>query len=511
MRYHTVRFALGTFLATLFACFSFAQPAPNSSPSAQTWISNVSILSPENLDHPSTGTVVIENGHILRIDRTSTAPKPPAGATVISGKGQYLIPGLIDSHVHLASVPGMGSAQEQGKAQMLESYFRQLPRSYLYYGYTTLVDLIVFDRKILQNFRQAPLHPDLYDCGEALPIANGYPMSFSPPAERFKNYPNFIYDPAQAASIPTEYKPEDHTPTADVARVKASGAICVKTFFERGFADNFKLPVITPEMLAEIRSASAQSGLLLFIHANSYEAQKVALNGNVDFIAHGMWHWKDHERSLDKEPQVPAEIRATLDQIAAAKIGYQPTIQVLEGERVYFEPEYLNSPALAKVVPQELLAWFKTPEGHWFGNLINEDKLPDERFRQIYDEGPLREVRQATTYLAQKNAYFTFGTDTPSSPTYGNLPGLNGYLEMQQLHNAGLSLTQIFQAATINNAHKLKLDAQLGTIEPGKTANLLLLSKSPLESLDAYDSITTIFLHGQPIPRDHLVANSTKQ
>ena len=35
---------------------------------------------------------------------------------------------------------------------------------------------------------------------------------------------------------------------------------------------------------------------------------------------------------------------------------------------------------------------------------------------------------------------------------YGNLPGLNGYLEMQQLLRAGLSLEQIFRAATINNA-----------------------------------------------------------
>lgn len=493
-------------LSSLVVLSSLFSSAPASAQSPQTWITNVTILSPENLDHPIVATVILENGRILRIDRTTT-PKPPTGATVISGKGQFLIPGLIDSHVHLASIPAMGSAQEQANPQLLDAYFRQLPRSYLYFGYTTLVDLVVFDRKVLNDFRQSPLHPDLYDCAESLPIANGYPMSFSPPAERFKNYPNFLYDPAQAASIPAEYKPEDHSPAAAVTRVKASGAICVKTYFERGFADNFKLPVVTPAMLAEIRRASTQSGLLLFLHANSWEAQKVGLAANVDVIAHGMWHWKDHERSLDNEPQVPAEVKTTLDQIAAAKIGYQPTLQVLEGERVYFEPDYLNSPALAKVVPNNLIDWFKTPEGHWFGNLINEDHLSDEQFRKIYDDGPIRRVRQSTAYLAQKNANFTFGTDTPSSPTYGNLPGLNGYLEMQQLHNVGLSLTQIFLAATLNNARKLKLDDQLGTIQPGKTANLLLLTKSPLESIDAYDSISTIFLHGTPFPRSQLSAN----
>jgi hypothetical protein len=101
---------------------------------------------------------------------------------VVSGKGQYLIPGLIDSHVHLASVPGMSFDQNEGKQKMIQEYFKQLPRSYLYYGYTTVVDLAVVDRQVLEDFRQAPLHPDLYDCGGSLPFANGYPcMSMSTP------------------------------------------------------------------------------------------------------------------------------------------------------------------------------------------------------------------------------------------------------------------------------------------------------------------------------------------
>jgi Amidohydrolase family len=497
-----------TLLAASLLATSSAQSPVKPSPSTQTWITDVTIISPENLDHTATGTVVIEDGHIVRVDRSSPSLKPPAGAVVISGKGQYLIPGLIDSHVHLASVPGMNSDQQAGKSQMIAAYRRQLPRSYLYYGYTTIVDLAVFSEKVLQDVRQSPLHPDVYDCGESLPLANGYPMSFWPAEQRFKQFPNFIYDPAQAGKIPAEYKPEDHTPTADVARVKNSGGICVKTFFERGFADNFRLPVITPEMIAETRRAATQSNLVLFLHGNSFESQKFGLAGDVDVIAHGMWHWRDRDRVLDNEPQLPAEIKTTLDEIARTKIGYQPTIQVLEGERVYFEPEFLSSRDVAKVVPQELLTWFRSREGQWFGDEINEEHLPAEQFRKIYDEGPLRRVRQATAYLAQKDANFVFGTDTPSGPTYGNLPGLNGYLEMQQLHQAGLSLSQIFKASTINNARKLKLDGQLGTIEPGKTANLLLLSKSPLQSLDAYDAISTIFLHGQPIPRESLAATA---
>ena len=110
-------------------------------------------------------------------------------------------------------------------------------------------------------------------------------------------------------------------------------------------------------------------------------------------------------------------------------------------------------------------------------------------------------------YLATKNARFLFGTDTPSAPSYGYLPGLNQYLEMQDLYRAGVSLPQILKAATIDNARAFRLDSQFGTIEPGKIANLLLLKKSPLASLEAYDSITMIWVHGKPILRDDLAAN----
>jgi imidazolonepropionase-like amidohydrolase len=81
---------------------------------------------------------------------------------------------------------------------------------------------------------------------------------------------------------------------------------------------------------------------------------------------------------------------------------------------------------------------------------------------------------------------------------------------MQQMQKAGLSLKQIFRAATINNAREFKLDSQIGTIEPGKLANFVLLKKSPLESLDAYDSIVTLWVHGRPISRDRLAANSSE-
>ncbi len=479
-------------------------PVPN--PKAdRVWITNVFIVSPENLDHIKKGSVLVENGHIAKVERSKT-PKRLADAEVVDGKGQYLIPGLIDSHVHLASVPAMPFDETPHEQEIAQEYFKQLPRSYLYYGYTTLIDLAVFDPPVLEDFRKTPLHPDLYDCGGSLPFANGYPMSFLPQAVRFKPFPNFIYDSKQADRIPPEYKPEDHTPAADVARVKSSGGICVKTYFERGFGPQRNLPVMGADVMAEIRKVATQDGLVLMMHANGFEASKFAVDGNVDVIAHGMWHWG----KFDKETQLPDEIKQVLDEIVAKKIGYQPTIQVLYGETAYFDPEYLKMEAISKVTPKSMIDWFQTPEGKWFGKAINGDNEPDAEFVKDYEQGPIRRVRQVVAYLASKDANFVFGTDTPSAPTYGNLPGLNGYLEMKQLQKAGLSLTQIFRAATINNAREFRMESQVGTIEPGKIANLVLMKKSPLESVDAYDSITEVFVHGKEVARESLTVESGK-
>lgn len=217
-----------------------------------------------------------------------------------------------------------------------------------------------------------------------------------------------------------------------------------------------------------------------------------------------MWNWGD----LDEKPDLPDEIKRLLDEIVEKRIGYQPTMQVLYGLEAYFDPDYLKNPAIAKVIPKSLADWFATPEGKWFGKELNDDGAPDAVVMGHLEHGPMRHVRQVVAYLASKHANFLFGTDTPSAPTYGNLPGLNGYLEMQQLQKAGMSLRQIFRAATISNARAFRLESQLGTIEPGKVANLVLLKNSPLESIEAYDSIRTVWVHGKEVSRESLAADA---
>jgi imidazolonepropionase-like amidohydrolase len=487
---------------------ALAQRAASQTPS-RTLITDVYIVSPESLDRVEKGSVLIENGHIVRVERGKQQAIIPAHVTVVPGAGRFLIPGLIDSHVHLAFVPGVrpevSFGPVEGRPAMVREYFKQLPRSYLYFGYTTLIDPAVVDRELLDDIRRAPDHPDVYDCGQSLPLANGYPMALAPPGMSFTLYPNFIYDAQQASGIPPQFKPQDHTPAAAVAAVKRAGGICVKTYFDRGYG-NVNLPVMAPDVLADIRKAATDAGLPLMIHANSFEAQTFAVAGDVDVIAHGMWNWGN----LSGQVEVPTVIKNLLDRIAQRRIGYQPTMQVMQGFRAYFDPGYLHLKAIPKVIPADMVDWCNSSDGNWFKKELAPANTPDAVMVQAYDQGPLRRVRGVVAYLASRDANFLFGTDTPAAPSYGNLPGLNGFLEMKQLQKAGWSLVQIFKAATINNAREFKLGSQLGTIEPGKIANLVLLERSPLESIDAYDSIVSIWVHGKPVSRSSLAADSNK-
>jgi imidazolonepropionase-like amidohydrolase len=482
------------------------------------WITNVKLVSPEKLDRVEAGSVLVEDGRIAAVQR-GPQTRMPAGARLVDGKGYYLTPGLIDSHVHLHAVPGMSIEQAKGEPALAAAYQRQLPRSFLYYGYTTVVDLAVSDMGVIERFRAAPLHPEVVHCGQPLPMANGYPMSFLSKERRFDAFPNFVQDPAQPTPVPPKFQGEDHSPRAGVARARADGAACVKTHFERGFGAERKLPVWSKPLFAEVRAATTAAGLVLVTHANSFEGQQFAVDGKADVLAHGMWHWG----SLNKSPGLPDEIRALLDRIIASGTGYQPTMRVLKGLDAYFDPAYLRQPGVRKVVPKALADWFGTPQGKWFGAELSEGASDGDML--LAGQAPLRRLRQVVAYQAGRDATNLFGTATPSTPTNRNQPRQNGFLEMppppppprpglwgsvggRRGGGGGGGGPPPPRAATINNARAFGILDRAGTIEPGKTANLLLMKDSPLASTQAYDSIVTLWVGGKQVERARLAAGA---
>jgi hypothetical protein len=403
-------------------------------------------------------------------------------------------------------VPGISPAAAAG---ISEAYYRQLPRSYLYFGFTTVVDLNVVDRERIEQLRRADVGPAVFDCGNALALANGYPMSNLPPAVRFERFPNFLYDSRQANSIPRKYSSEEHTPEAAVRRVEASGGICVKGHYEPGFDPTTgKLPVPTEELMRRVRDASHPRFPFL-LHANSIEAHRFAVAVGVDAVAHGLWNWGLPNAGGSGEP--PEPVREVLDAERRAGIAYMPTMRVLSGLAGLLNPAFLDDPHLAKVLPAELIAWYRTDEGQWFAKQIKGQLggVPAEHIPQLL--GSRTEPQRALAYVVSHGGRLLFGTDTPSAPTYANPPRYNCDLELRRMEAAGVLPRQILAAATVENARFFRLEDRYGTIERGKIANLLLLRDDPLGTTTAFDTIDTVILKGRIVSRQTLAAERGRE
>lgn len=471
-------------------------------------IENATVVSPERSEPTRNVTVSIRDGRIVSISRRSSARRAP-DAEVIDGRGLYLVPGLIDSHVHTGQVHGMTLQHEAAHPDVARAAREQNPRSYLYFGFTTLVDLIS-EPEAIKRWNAQPEHPDLYFCG-ATPIVDGYPMVWVPKPERYGQFPYLIVQRGEEAAAPDGIDPLAHTSEAVIARMKDDGASCVKTFYERGEAGQWPVPRL--DTIRALVVAAHKAHLPVLIHATSTEAQEFAVHAGADIIAHGLWSWSGEPGATELTPRVTN----ALNLIVKAQVGWQPTMQVTYGFRDLFDPDYLSDPQLARVLPPALIAWYRTPEGQWFRDTfarsfpenVLQSRDPAVRWQSIqaFYAGGQAGFTNVTRYMAEHNARLLFGTDTPSSPLYTNPPGLNGWREMTRLIEAGMTPAQIFRAATLANAQALRLDNEIGTVQVGKRANLLLLRRDPTQSIQAFDEIVKVILNGHALDRSALAAH----
>lgn len=443
-------------------------------------IGDVTVVSPERAAPLEHAYVRISEGKIVEVSTSRLR-----GETEIDGAGRYLIPGLIDSHVHLAVPPGFPSsmtpAQAAAQPKVVAASLAQDPRSYLFFGFTTVADLVGTAERTAR-WNALEIRPDAYFCGAAVIVKDQV---------RRMPTPFFSYLPAAGSQIPAAGGSIKGAAESIVGEIAAEGAVCVKTVY-----DEFGGMTPTVDAGKELVAAAHARGLPVFIHANRKRAQAFAVEAGIDVIVHGMWRNPNDGTVLDNEA------REILGAVARNGIGYQPTTQVIVGELDMLDDKYFARPAVSDAYTKSFLDYCAS----------EKDVCRIGRFRSARNEARIRETidwaGQVTNVLSKANARLLFGSDTPSDMLYANPPGLNGRLEMNNWISAGVSKEKLFHALTIDNARTLRLDSQIGTVEAGKTANLLLLRANPLDSVAAYDAIETVFLHGRAIVRSDLSARA---
>lgn len=497
----------------IIAALTTAHGAAGAEPTGRTVLGNVTVVSPERAVPLAGAWVVLDGGRIEAVHTERPSEEELAGARVIDGTNLWVTPGLIDSHVHLASLVGMLGKQRREHPELVAAYREQLPRSYLYFGFTSVVDLSVTDPDLIASLRAAPLGPSIFTCSEGLSLANGFRMSEDDPETRLDDYDNWLYDSYRPQVVPDRFDLSAHTPEAVVGRIVGSGGICVKTYYENGFGGTAPVTwdMPTVEIVRDVVAAAHEHSVPVLIHANSYESQRFAVDAGVDVIAHGMWHWGDVTDFLDVD-ELPETHRRLLEEIAARGIGYQPTIQVLASQRALFDTGYLDDRELRHVLPAVYIAWLQSPQGRWHRDALVEmfpevlGGKDDHELYTLFDRFADK-TKTITRVLAAHDARLLFGTDTPSGPAWGNPPGYNGYLEMLDWADAGVSPARLLEAATRANAEAFHLEDELGTVEPGKRADLLVLDENPLRSVEAWSSIRWVVKDGAVIDRARLSAS----
>ncbi|MEO6670740.1 MAG: amidohydrolase family protein [Ferruginibacter sp.] len=163
-----------------------------------------------------------------------------------------------------------------------------------------------------------------------------------------------------------------------------------------------------------------------------------------------------------------------------AKTGYTPTLIVcygaLSGEYYWYQH--------SNVWEKERLLRF-TPRTIVDTRSRHRVMAPEEEYENGY-----MLVSKSLKKLADAGVKINLGA-------HGQLQGLGAHWELWMLQQGGMSNMQVLQAATSNPAFNLGLDKWIGSLEPGKLADLLVLDKNPLENIRNTETITAVMINGR--------------
>ncbi|MEJ6473398.1 amidohydrolase family protein [Pseudoalteromonas piscicida] len=468
-------------------------------------IDNATILNPidkHQVEVISNHWLAIDNGKIIQISNIGAKPE---ASQVVDASGQYLIPGLTDSHVHLKTMPGL-LASDPNAEKMQTAFLQRQGANYLYYGVTQVIDPSNTAAG-MSKFAANGLAPDAYFCG-AMPVYQGYNAQGLSYAKLHQHKPYFAAQHNDPVNELTPSQVQAHQDAQPLTRMKSDGATCAKLYFEDGFGENSQLPLIRQADAKRLVDSAASLHLPVMAHANAVDMQQLAVEANINIMAHGLWNWLTPNTNKVANA-LPPKVKAVLDSIVEQDIAYQATLNVMHSLAKVTDNTFEFSPEYHNVLPLSQIDWYKSEAGRWFsremnqgwGTLSNQQKVA--RLEHVFHQG-----QQALRYLHKHGATLLLGSDTPPAPTYASQPGLSTYLELTMMHQAGVDLVSLLSAATINNANAFALEHRYGSVAEGKVANLLLLNSNPLESVSAYNNIDSIILTGSHIERSALHINA---
>ena len=424
-----------------------------------TVLNNVTVIDGTGAAAAPASAIVMTDGKIAWVG-PSAQLKAPKGADIKDMSGKFVMPGIIDSHVHIGLMHDVTQDEKYFTPENVDADLKQ----YTAYGVTT-VQVLGTDKDFVLELRNKqrksrPTMARVFSAGQGAVIKGGY--------GGLLGVTNPIATPEEGRKLVDEQA--------------AKGVDFIKIWVDD---ERKTIPVkMPPAVSSAIIDQAHKKGLRVVAHVFYQDDAKELIREGVDGFGHMVRDVPVDQELLDMMKSKGVwMVSPTLSREMAYSLAIMP---------------WLNDPFFTRgVTPGTLTA---------LRSMAREKAvvLGPTRFPGLPYEKEVFWDMDRTLYQALKNwqamvkAGVKTGMGTDSGPN-GRFPGFNAHEEMQLQVLAGRTPMEAIKSATSDNAEWLK-DKTIGTIEKGKWADLLVLDKNPLDDIRNTETINSVYIAGNSAP-----------
>ena len=391
-------------------------------------------------------TVIISGDRIQAVGPAATT-KVPHRARVIEAHGKWVIPGLIDSHVHFFQSGNLFTRPDAADFGRFVSYASEVQRNqarlpktfrvWLASGVTSVADVggPFWNFEVRDAARASAAAPRVATTGPLISMIPRPQLDLGdPPIIK-------VASPGDARAL--------------VARELPHKPDYIKVWFIHEQGDDLAAQESIVRATAE---AAHTAGLRLAVHATELVVAKAALRAGADFLVHSV-----QDELVDDEFIALARDRHIL---------YCPTLFVIMGYRYALSGTWQPTEAEQRLADPQVLAGLHL-------EAVPPDQLP-QRVAKLISEHPA--VTPPTVAMQNLIKVWDAGITVVMGTDAGNIGTVHGpsvFREMELMQRAGLTPLQVLRSATVNAAVTMA-QSDLGTIAVGKRADLVVLDTDPL-------------------------------
>ncbi len=397
--------------------------------------------------------MVIVDGRIQWVGPAADL-KPPARVTATDLSGKFVMPGIINLHGHLGNTVDLAQDPKNFTRANVE---KQL-KTYAHYGVTSVLTMgseqpLILQLRAEQRRTNRPGETRIFAALRGFTGEGGYPTT----VPGMKGVPYEVSTVAQVRK--------------DVAELAAHKVDIVKIWVDDHLGKEKKIPFDLSKAIIENAHANH---LKVAAHVFYLDDAKALVNAGLDGLAHSVRDKPvDDELIAAMKERGAWQMAATLSREASAFLFAQPG-------------SMLDDPFFAPSVSPDVLRTLKSPE---FQRKVAAE--PDTAHGRAWLEMAKKNLKK----LYDSGVKCGFGTDT-GPPR--RIQGYFEHLEMELMADTGLTPLQIITIATKNSADCLGA-SDLGTLQKGKWADLIVLGSDPLANIKNTRTIEAVWIAGNKV------------